>query len=166
MANAREVFDFLVGNELGEGDNSLFIDSFVLGTRVCLVLGNGALEGSEAVFVSDGHLVIRRDIDHFVEILEGLRHVVESHLAPRALVQSQWRFGYVVGIGKGFSRVFIGPCCHEQIPSVYVDHWILWLQDNNFLKVHKGKACVSNQICAFASVEVCIKEIFIQVNSN
>ena len=43
-----------------------------------------------------------------------------------------------------------------------MNHGILWLQKNQLLEVQESQSCVTKEVCALSSVEVCIRDFFIE----
>ena len=96
--------------------------------------------------------------------MESALDVADGKEAPSSLVDGKGARLHAVCVREGLGCVFIRTGRHEQVTSIGVDHWVLRLEQDEFLKVQECLTCVTDQICALASEEVGVKELVVQVD--
>jgi hypothetical protein len=91
-------------------------------------------------------------LHNFVQILQGLLHLIQSDFAAGSLVESLGRLLDVVGVCKGFRGVFVGACGHQEVASVDVHCGVFGFNHDDLLEVHEGKPGVPDKVSTFTSI--------------
>ena len=68
---------------------------------------------------------------------------------------------HFVSVREGFGRVIVRTCGHQKVTCEGMDHGVLWLDHDQFLKVEESLRGVSNEVAALASEEVGVKQVFV-----